>query len=131
MTYTSFVAGLAALNVSGVTRKYTAPPSQLSSADLPTMYPRLPEGNQEIVSFGYEVGKLSTVCELVVVMKADKQGNSQPNFADCLTMLDALNSALDANAASLNLDRWSLRQDGEQIGETPYWIIVARVEASE
>lgn len=131
MTYSSLVAGLAAMTVTGVTRKYTSPPSQISSADIPSMYPRLPEGNQEIVTFSYQPGMIAASCELVIVIKANMQGTAAANFGECLTLLDALNSALNSNAAALRLDRWTLRQDSEFVGDSVYWSIVARVEASE
>lgn len=131
MTYTSFVNGLAAIAVAGVTRKYTSPPSQISSADLPAMYPRLPEGNQEIASFGYQAGIFAASCELVVLVKANQQGTAAANFTQCLTLLDALNTAIDSNALTLKVDRWTLRQDGEFVGDAVYWALVAKVEASE
>ena len=35
------------------------------------------------------------------------------------------------NTSALNIDRWAMRQDGVTYGDTAYWAIVARVEASE
>ena len=68
---------------------------------------------------------------MAIVIKANQQGTAAANFAECLTMLDALNSALIDNTSALNIDRWSMRQDGVTYADTAYWTIVARVEASE
>lgn len=131
MTYTSFVNALASITVAGVKRQYTAPPSQLSSADLPAMHPQLPEHTQEVINLVSSPGLFAAACELAIVIKANQQGTAAANFAECLTMLDALNSALIDNTSALNIDRWSMRQDGVTYGDTAYWTIVARVEASE
>jgi len=130
MTYTSFVNALAAITVAGVKRQYTAPPSQLSSADLPAMHPQLPEHTQDVISISSNTGLFTAACELAIVIKADKQGTAAANFAECLAMLDALNSALIDNTSALNIDRWSMRQAAVAYGDT-YWTIVARVEASD
>ena len=131
MTYTSFVNALSAITVAGVKRQYTAPPSQLSSADLPAMHPQLPEHTQDVISIASNTGLFTAACELAIVIKANQQGTAAANFAECLTMLDALNSALIDNTSALNIDRWSMRQDGVTYGDTAYWTIGARVEASE
>jgi len=70
-------------------------------------------------------------CELAIVVKANSQGDAAANFAECLTLMDALNDALTTNTSALNIDRWAMRQDGVTYGDTAYWAIVARVEASE
>ena len=130
MTYTSFVNALSAITVTGVKRQYTAPPSQLSSADLPAMHPQLPEHTQDVISISSNTGLFTAACELAIVIKANQQGTAAANFAECLTMLDALNSALIDNTSALNIDRWSIRQTAVAYGDA-YWTIVARVEASE
>ena len=130
MTYTSFVNALSAIAVTGVKRQYTAPPSQLSSADLPAMHPQLPEHTQDVISILSNTGLFTAACELAIVIKANQQGTAAANFAECLTMLDALNSALIDNTSALNIDRWSIRQTAVAYGDA-YWTIVARVEASE
>ena len=131
MTYTSFVNALSAITVAGVKRQYTAPPSQLSSADLPAMHPQLPEHTQDVISIASNTGLFTAACELAIVIKANQQGTAAANFAKCLTMLDALNDALTTNTAALNIDRWAMRQDGVTYGDTAYWTIVAKVKASE
>ena len=130
MTYTSFVNALSAITVTGVKRQYTAPPSQLSSADLPALHPQLPEHTQDIISLASSTGLFVVACEVAIVIKANQQGTAAANFAECLTMLDALNNALIDNTSALNIDRWSMRQTAVEYGDT-YWTIVARVEASE
>lgn len=131
MTFTSFVESLSEMTVAGVKRAYMSPPSQLSSADLPVMHPQLPEQTQDVITLNSSVGLFNIVCELVIVVKANQQGTAAANFSECLTLMDALNSALVSNASALNIDRWAIRQDGVAYGETAYWAIVARIEASE
>lgn len=130
MTYTSFLASLRALTVTGVTKKFNAPPSQISSAMLPAMYPLLPEGNTEVATFSSATGMLNVACDLVIVVGALGQSTSIPNMDATIELMDALHTALDTAAAAGNFDRWSMRMETDLIGETAYWRIVARVEAS-
>jgi len=130
MTYTSLVNGLSSMTVTGVVCKYSESPPQLSSAQLPAMYPRLPEGSLAVLNLSGVTGLLECVVELVIVVNSTMQSTSGSNFVLCLSLLDALNTALASNVIALNLDRWSLRQEEGIIGDIPYWLIVARVEAS-
>lgn len=130
MTYTSFLADLRALDVVGIKRKFDAPPAQISGAMLPAMYPLLPEGGAEIETFSSAIGMLSCACDLVIVVGALGQNNSTPNMDATVTIMDALHAALSAAAATAGLDRWATRMETDLIGETAYWRIVARVEAS-
>jgi hypothetical protein len=95
------------------------------------MHPQLPEHTQDVISIASNTGLFTAACELAIVIKANQQGTAAANFSECLTMLDALNSALIDNTSVLSIDRWSMRQDGVTYGDTAYWTIVARVEASE
>lgn len=130
MTFSSLVAGLAAMTVTGVTRRYTEQPHQLGTADLPCMYPRLPEGNETVITLGESTGLLSAVCELAIVVNPYLQDRNSANFSLCLSLMDALNASLASNVHALNIDRWSIRQQAEIVNDTAYWLIVARVEAS-
>jgi hypothetical protein len=67
MTYAEYVATLTALTVTGVTKRYSAPPSQLSTAQLPAMWARLPSGETAIASMGGQMGLPSLTCDLVAV----------------------------------------------------------------
>jgi hypothetical protein len=135
MTLADFIADLSALVVTGVRKRFDAPPSQLSTAVLPVTYPRLPELNAEVVTFGGEMGLKGIACEFVVVVSPAAQDSSGNNFALTVTLLDALDTALiAARAGDDNLqyiDRWTVRQSVDEIGTTAYWTIVARVEASD
>ena len=50
MTYTEYAAMLSGLTIAGVTKAYSAPPTQLSTAQLPAMWPRLPSGETTIAT---------------------------------------------------------------------------------
>lgn len=130
MTFTSLVTALADLAVTGVVKKFTAPPQQIGTAEMPCMYPRLPDGTLSVLTLAETTGLLSAVCELVVVVSPYMQGTNRANFTTCLSLMDALNTALTAAIHANGIDRWTIRQDTDVIGETPYWTIIARVEAS-
>jgi hypothetical protein len=130
MTYTEFVSMLAGLTVTGVPRRFNAPPVQLSTAQLPAMWPRLPRGASNVVTLGSALDVAVLTCDLVVAVEAVGQNAQLTNYARALSIIDALQAALTAEAEEGALDSWQFRLDGELIGETPYWVIVATVTGS-
>ena len=130
-TYTTFVNNVAGMSISGVTRAYTAPPQQLSTADLPASYPRLPIADNQSVTLTHGRGLLAAAVEIVVVMEPYRQGTNVVNFAACVTMIDAIETALATNANTYDVDRWNIIQTIEEYGvDRPFWQLVARIEGS-
>lgn len=130
MTYKEFVANLAGMTVTGVKRKYDAPPQQVNAVDCPLMYPRLPEATTPISTFGSLTGLDSARCQLVVAINPMQQSTSPVNFDQALTIIDNLRSALATNAEDFGLDRWQIVANADFIGESVYWMVVATVEGS-
>lgn len=131
MTYTEYTATLAGLIVTGVVKRYSAPPTQLSTAQLPAQWPRLPQGETTIASLGGEMGLPSFTCDLVVAIEVIGQNTQPANYAKCLAVIDAMQTALTTEALDGVVDTWTLRMDVEQIGDAAYWVIVATVTGSE
>lgn len=131
MTLAQFVAGLSALTVTGVKRTYTEPPALLNAADLPAMYPRVPEGGAEAGSFAYSHRKRLLVCELVIAVQAVKLGSNAANMTLALSLMDNLHTALAAASDELGIDAWSMSMQSDQVAADSYhWLVVCRVEGS-
>lgn len=130
MTYTSFIAALRALTVTGVVKKYDSSPTQLSTAVMPLSYVRLPEGSSETATFDAGQGLFNCAGELVVVMKPVMQSTNATNMDAGVTMMDAVHTALENAARANQYDRWAIRLETEIDGDTAYWRVIARVEAS-
>ncbi len=130
MTYAEYVATLTALTVAGVTKRYSAPPAQLSTAQLPAMWARLPSGTVEVVAMDGGAGLPSFTCDLVIAIEAMAQNTQPANYAKGIAVIDALQAALTTEALEGVLDSWALRLDAEAIGDTAYWVIVATVTGS-
>jgi len=130
--YADFVTALGGMSVTGVTASATAPPRQVSTAQLPYLFPRLPVGNNSIETLASTPGIQSATCEVVVLLEAATQSTPALNFALALTMMDNLNTALTALAASGGVvDDWSIRQDVEVTSDgTEYYALVATVTGS-
>ena len=129
-TYSAFVTALAGLTVTGVTRSYTEPPTQISTAGVPAMFPRIPAGagEVEVLSGGSEISRATA--ELVVAIEPVAQNMTSINFAAAVTMMDSLETAFRAAIVSVGIDAWTLQVSTVDIGVTPYWAVVATVEAS-
>ena len=131
MTYTEYVATLAGLSITGVVKAYSSPPTQLSTAQLPAQWARLPQGETTVASMGGQMGLPSFTCDLVIAVEAMGQNTQPANYARALAIIDALQTTLADEALSGVVDSWQMRLDGEQIGDTAYWVIVATVTGSE
>jgi len=131
VTYTEYVTTLAGLSVAGVVKTYTAPPTQMNTAQLPAQWVRLPSGETQVVTLAGGVGIPSFSCDLVIAVEAVSQNTQPVNYAKALALLDALQATLTTEALDGVADSWSLRLDSEQIGTAWYWVIVATVTGSE
>lgn len=127
-SYATFVAALTDLTITGVTRVHDEPPHQLNTADLPAMYPRLPEQENEVISLGGTVGLATRTCELVFLVEPAMQNTNAANFAATVALVDAIETALTGLSVG-SIDRWTIRQETATFGDTPYWALVASVEA--
>lgn len=134
-TYVGLVTALATMSVTGVssTARFAYPPPRISAAQMPILYVRTPSAERETSTLGYAQGlKMATVEVVILIgpMKLDTQAN---NLAATVTLIDALADALEANAAALGMDRYSIAPEADTVGgdeATPYWAIVATVEVS-
>lgn len=129
-TYAAFIPALMDMTVSGITTYADEPPMQISTAKLPLMFPRLPTGADSVVTVSGATGLQSATCEIVIVIEPLHQSLQPTNFAAALTMMDSLATTLKAATLSIGIDTWTMRVEQDYIGETPYWMIVATVEAS-
>jgi hypothetical protein len=131
MTYTEYVAILAGLSITGVVKAYSSPPTQLSTAQLPAQWPRLPSGETQVASLTGALAAPTFTCDLVIAVEAMQQNTQPANYAKALTVIGALQATLTTEALDGVVDSWQMRLDGEQIGDTAYWVIVATVTGSE
>ena len=127
-TLAAYVADLAALTVTGVTRKYGAPPVQINTADLPCMYPRLPQlADNPITACGQGGWPIHTA-ELVIMVEPLGQNLQPTNFAAVLTLIDNLQAALQADRPTTGKRTWQIRQEiVEHKPDTLHWAIIATV----
>lgn len=128
--YSDFVKNVAGTKVSGIRRNFDGAPTQLSTAQLPAMWPRVPTANSANAVLCGGVGLSTIVCELVVAIEPLAQGESIKNFETALTVMDNLHDALAAKIVTYEINRWTLRVNQSLIGDTAYWVIVASVEGS-
>ena len=127
-TYTAFVAALAALTVTGVTRKFTEPPASIGTADLPAMFPNMPRGNEPTLTFQSAGGWPAMFCELVIAVEPFNQGTQAQNFALTLTVMDNLVAALRAADIGRSKLTWEIAYNPVEIAGTAYWAVIATIE---
>jgi hypothetical protein len=128
-TYSTFIAAIAGMTVSGVTRKYTEPPASISTADLPCSFPMLPSGADTVLTFGNAgvVGgqQSSFTCDLVFAYEAMGQGTQNQNFGGLVTLMDAVVTASRAlTRPTQGPMTYSLRVAPVSVAGNDYWAIV-------
>jgi hypothetical protein len=130
-TLTALVAQVAAMPVVGVKRQYAYRPRQINPADLPMMYTRLPGSTRAISTLTYGQDLRHATLELVIAVQMVNLDTQATNDALTVQLLDALAAALEANAAALGMDSYTLTTDEDLIGNaSPVQAIVATLEVS-
>ena len=131
MTYAEYTATLANLTISGVTKRFSQAPSQLSTAQLPAQWPRLPSGNTQVETLNGGPGLTTIDCDLVIAVEAVSQNTQPANWTKAMGLIDAMHAAIAAESVNNHvIDKWALRLAQDQIGDTVYWLIVATVTGS-
>jgi hypothetical protein len=116
-TYASLSTALANVTVAGVARRYTlaqSPPAlEPRAADYPAQFV-VPGGGDggSVVAFGGAY-KRTLTARIVIVIAAPGLDNSPANYADVVTMVDALSAGLVTAVASIggsdtNAPTWSI-----------------------
>lgn len=134
-TLRAFVDGLEALDVAGVGRRFAqGPPGGLNRGDLPAQFVQLPnpassEGGWVFGQAGYE---RSLRAELVIALEAVGQNTYPQNHRRAVDMVDALNTALESQAAhdlANGSPTWAVRLGPLDVAGATYWSLIATVEA--
>jgi len=129
-SYATFTAALAALSVTGVTRKFTYPPASVGTADLPAMYPALPRGLEGGFTFTGGGGWPQMFCDLIVLLEPVGQNTQSANYAATIAMVDNVSAALRAaniGRAKLN---WEITTNVQvAVADSAYWAVITTVEA--
>jgi len=127
-SYATFTTDLAALSVTGVTRKYTHPPTSLNTGDLPAMWPGLPSGDEPMLTFQTKGGWPEMTCDLVVAVEPVAQNTQSANYSDMITILDNLSTALRASTIGRGPMTWMITGNVQvAVAGTTYWAVIATV----
>lgn len=129
-SYTSFVAALAGLSITGVTRAYTEPPRQLNTADLPCSYPSLPSGSEALWTGDAAGGWPTMRADLVVLVEPWAQNTRSANYTATVALMDNIGAVLRAADLARSRPRWTIRTEVVSIGDVPYWAVICTVEVS-
>lgn len=134
-TYATFVTAVTGLAIAGITRQYDYPPQQITTADLPASFPRLPGGtlNLDTLTTCDTSGNARTM-ELIVLVQALGQDNNEPNYDDTITLIDAVDGALRTamdGATIMPILEWTLSSGQVPVGGSAYWGITAEITGIE
>lgn len=133
-TLGALVTAVTGLTVSGIAARNTFAyrPKQISAAQLPMRYCRLPTRRRETSTLGYAQGLKAATVEVVVLTAMMNLDRQAANDALTVTLIDALGDALEGAAASLGMDGYEMVTEEDTIGDgtTPVQAIIATVEVS-
>jgi hypothetical protein len=133
MTARTWLEGIAALEVTGVKRKWSSMPPQLNDADLPLSFPRLPEAEQGVVALSGATGLTTRQMEWVFVVRPFSLSTNKAEFEKALDLIDAIASELSDAAIAQSVETWVIRWGEESFdgGVTGYRVLVVTVTGSE
>jgi len=131
-TFAEFAADLCGMTVTGVQRVYSAPPESLNSANLPALFPMLPEGDLAPLTFGAAEYSGRRTLELWIPVKAAAQGTLAEAYVGLTALMDNLDAALRTlNDAVPYRLTWSVRASLLTVAGTDYRGAVVTATAEE
>lgn len=131
-TLAALVSTISGLSVTGVVTQFAYRPRRVSAAQLPVMYCRPPTRKRENSTLGYAQGLKAATIEIVILVEFLELSTQVANDALTVTLIDTLGDVLEANAAALDMDGYTITTDEDTIGDgsTPVQAIIATVEVS-
>jgi hypothetical protein len=121
---------LVALTIPNVKSIRESPPSSVSSAMLPVGYIRNGVIALDQRSLSFQGGLQTVTCELIILVDASRQGTVDELYRRTRQIADDIATVLNANAASLRLDDFTIKEDFEGIETNSYFIVSAIIRCA-
>jgi hypothetical protein len=131
ITLATFVDGLEAITVEGVTRRYIhgVPAGVVNAPAVPALFIAYPVATGGKLVFGSQGGTGNLTAQLHILVKAVAQDYQERNFDSTVRMADALETALfDVECAIGGPLGWSVRVTVVPVAGHDYWTVLADVE---
>ena len=127
MSNATFKAALDDVVIAGVRRKESIVGTDVSPADLPYQYVRLPQTDVTEWTFSRVPLLKTRTLQLVVVVRPIVQGTNIENHDDMITMADSVETALTGAITNVAIEQYSLALETVDIGATSYHAVVVTV----
>ena len=131
ITMRTFVDGLEALSVTGVTRYFLQgpPAGATSTPDLPAMFIYLPQiSGATKVTLGNQGGGGTLQAQVMILVEPVAQNKQGVNFDASVDLVDALEAALIAAGCAIGgVLGWSIRVTNFAVAELMYWVVEATI----
>ena len=137
--YATFGANLADLTITGVQVKLEQPPETINPGDMPLYWVQDVQGVEAPLTSGTHGGWPTMSAQIRVAVQAVGLGSVSDNYADTLTMMDNICTALrgatlfdpgGTNTANLGRStlEWEISYNPQWLlGDTYYWLVTAIV----
>jgi len=133
-TFTSLVASISGLTITGVNTTFDYTPESLGNADLPASFVRLPVGEVGFAPADCIDSQKTRTIELVVCVKPVGLETAEQNFEDTVTMLDSVDTAVGTwaylpaqNGVAITYSLSTSGTSPEIVGDTAYYAVVATI----
>ncbi len=128
-TNAAWLAAIQAMTVTGVTRRYTYPPTSLATSDLPASWPNAFDiGRVSNVSTCVDLNKTRT-CTYQIAIEPPPQNTQSANYEAAIALLDNLETALDALTIMEYVD-YQIALSIITVGGQDYWGLEATLTGS-
>lgn len=137
-TNKAFLDAVQGLTPQGVSRIFSEPPRQVSTAELPAAFPLMPSGGiGEKVLSCWASNKTRSI-GYIVLIEAVGQGTQPQNYGQLATLMDHLETALDtleksqdATDGIANFVEYDIAAVIYTVGGHDYWAIEATINARD
>ena len=127
--YANFLSAIQSMTVTGVDRHYDEPPASVDISAGECAFPTMPTGDRgDLVFSCIDSGKSRSI-GYVIIVDGTEQGTQAQNYAKLATLMDNLETALDAlTPGTFNFLDYTITTTGNYpVGNSEYWAIVAEI----
>lgn len=103
------------------------PPYTISTAQMPLGFMRYVEAERSQPSLNFRPGLVNGSAEFVVLVDASRQNLQAKNYEFTRSIMEELITTWEANSEEIQLISYTIEEGFENVGETTYHSIVARV----
>lgn len=126
-TLSEALAAFTALSYPQIKTLLSYPPYTLSTAQMPLAFMRFVEMERSQPSLNFRPGLVNGAAEFIVLIDPSRQNLQSKNYEIVRAIMEEIVSVWEANSEDLQLISYTIEEGSENVDQTNYYSVVAKV----